>query len=105
MHDLGGLQNTQSCQWSDEFQKVRIFFGKSCSQDFGAPGCHPNTLIDFINTALAKKGSVKTKCMIAEVYRTHSVVTGPMNFKESGRFFPENHAPGFLGHLAAIQAL
>ena len=43
--------------------------------------------------------------MIAEVYRTHSVVTGPMNFKESGRFFPENHAPGFLGHLAAIQAL
>ena len=87
------------------FKKSGFFFGKSCSQDFGAPGCHPNTLIDFINTALAKKGSVKTKCMIAEVYRTHSVVTGPMNFKESGRFFPENHAPGFLGHLAAIQAL
>ena len=45
------------------------------------------------------------KCMIAEFYRTHSVVTGPMNFKKSGLFFPENHAPGTLGHLAAIQAL
>ena len=55
--------------------------------DFGAPGCHPSTLIDFINTALAKRGSVKTKCMIAEVYRTHSVVTGPMNFKKIRTFF------------------
>ena len=42
-------------------------FGKSCSRDFGAPGCHPSTLIDFINTALANRGSVETKCMIAEV--------------------------------------
>ena len=33
-----------------------------------------------------------------------SDVTGPMNFKKSG-FFSENRAPGFLGHLAAIQAL
>ena len=65
----------------------RFFSGKCCSRDFGAPGCHPSTLIDFINTALAKKGSVKTKCMIAGVYRTHSVVTGPMNFKKSGHFF------------------
>ena len=87
------------------FKKLGHFFGKSCSRDFGAPGCHPSTLIDFINTALANRGSVETKCMIAEVYRTHSVVTGPMNFKKSGHFFPENHAPGFLGHLAAIQAL
>ena len=69
------------------FKKIRIFFGKSCSRNFGDPGCHPSTLIDFINTALAKKGSVKTKCMIAEVYRTHSVVTCPMNFKKSGHFF------------------
>ena len=67
MHDLVGLQNPQSCHWSDEFQKVRIFFGKSCSRIFGALGCHPSTLIDFINTALAKKGFLKTKCMIAEV--------------------------------------
>ena len=88
------------------FKNLGHFFGKSCSRDFGAPGCHPSTLIDFINTALANRGSVETKCMIAEVYRTHSVVTGPMNFKKNQDiFFPENHAPGFLGHLAAIQAL
>ena len=43
--------------------------------------------------------------MIADVYGTHSVVTGPMNFKKSGHFFPENLAPGILGNLAAIQAL
>ena len=88
------------------FKKLRNFFsGKSCSRDFGAPGCHPITLIDLINTALANRGSVKMKCMIADVYRAHSVVTGPMNFKKSGHFFPENHAPMILGHLAAIQAL
>ena len=69
------------------FKKLGHFFGKSCSRNFGSPGCHPSTLIDFINTALAKTGSVKTKCMIAEFYRTHSVVTGPMNFKKSGHFF------------------
>ena len=43
MHDLGGLQNPKSCHWSDEFQKIRIFFS-------------------------------------------------------------EKHAPGVLGHLAAVQA-
>ena len=72
---------------------------------FWDTGCHPCTLIDLVNTALAKRGSAKNICMISEGYRTHTVVTGPMNFKKSGRFFPENHAPGFLGHLAAIQAL
>ena len=86
------------------FKKSGFFFGKSCSRDFGAPGCHPITLFDFINTALAEKGSVKTECMIAEVYRTHSVVTGPMNFKKKSRFFSENRAPGISGLLAAIQA-
>ena len=25
MHDLGGLQNPESCHWSDEFQKISIF--------------------------------------------------------------------------------
>ena len=25
MHDLGGLQNPQSCHWSDEFQKSAFF--------------------------------------------------------------------------------
>ena len=90
------------------FKKSRRFVGKPCSRVFGAPGCHPSTLFDFINTALAKRGSEKTKCMIAENYRTHSVVTGPMNFKKNMTFFfffSETHAPWFLGHLAVIQAL
>ena len=88
------------------FKKSRRFVGKTCSRTFGAPGCHPSVLIDLINTALANRGSVEMKCMIAEFYRTHSVVTGLMNFKKSGLFFfQENHARGTLGHLAAIQAL
>ena len=81
-----------------------FFPGKSCSRDFGAPGCHPGTLIDLVNVALDSKDSLKTICMILEGCRTHRVVTGPMNFKKSG-FFSENRAPGFLGPLAAIQAL
>ena len=83
MHDFRGIQNPWRCHWSDEIQKKDVFFfGKSYSRDFGAPGCHPSTLIDLINTALANRSSIETKCMIAEVYRTHSVVTGPMNFKK-----------------------
>ena len=97
MHDLGGLQNPQSCHWSDEFQKISSFFGKSCSRNFGAPGCHPSTLIDIANTALASKRSLKTKCMITEGYRTHRGVAGPKNFKESGGFFRKNVLPGFWG--------
>ena len=87
------------------FKSRRFFFGKSCSRDFGAPGCHASTLIDFANTARAHKSSVKTICMISEGYRTHGGVTGPMNFKKSGRFFSENRAPGISGPLAAIQTL
>ena len=64
---------------------------------FGAPGCHPSTLIDPAITALASTNSVKTICMISEGYRTHRGVTGPMNFKKSGGFFSENCAPGFWG--------
>ena len=86
------------CQWSEEIQKKgRFFFEKSCSRDFGVPGCHPSTLIDLANTALASKGSVETKCMIAEFYRTHGVVNGPMNFKKSGRFFRKVMLPGVWG--------
>ena len=70
---------------------------------FGAPGCHPGTLIDPVNVAMDSKNSVETICMIWEGCRTHRVVTGPMNFKKSG-FFSENRAPGFLGPLAAMQA-
>ena len=43
--------------------------------------------------------------MITEGYRTHRGAAGPMNFKESGGFFSENRAPGFLGPLAAMRAL
>ena len=70
-----------------KFKKRTFFFGKSCSRDFGGPACHPSTLIDFVNTALASKGSVETICMISEGYRTHGGVTGPMKFKKKGRFF------------------
>ena len=64
-----------------------FFFGKSLSRDFGAPGCHPIVLIDLANTAMASRGTVKTICMISEGYRTNRGVTGPENFKKSGRFF------------------
>ena len=37
------------------FKKSGFFFGKSCSRIFGAPGCHPSTLIDFANNALVSK--------------------------------------------------
>ena len=81
-----------------------FFFGKSCSRVFGDPGCHASTLIDFANTALARKCSVKPICMISEGYRTHGGVTGPMKFKKKDVFFSENRAPGILGPLAAIRA-
>ena len=88
MHDFRGIQNPWRCHWSDEIQKKgRFFFGKSCSRDFGAPGCNPCTLIDLTNTALASRGPVKPICLLSKGYRTNRVVTGPMNFKKSGRFF------------------
>ena len=70
-----------------KFKKSGYFFQKSVLRNFGAHGCHPSTLIDLANTALASEGPVGPLCVTAEVYRTHSVVTGPMNFKKSGRFF------------------
>ena len=82
----------------------RFFSGKSCSRGFGAPSCHPGTLIDLVNTALDSRGSVKTICMIWEGCRTHRVVTGPMIFKKSGFFFGKSCSRIF-GALAAIQAL
>ena len=88
MHDFRGIQNPWRCHWSDEIQnKGRFFFGKSCSRDFGTPGCHASTLIDFANTALARNCSVKPICMISEGYRTNRGVTGPMNFKKIRTFF------------------
>ena len=86
------------------FKKSGFFFGKSCSRIFGAPGCHPSTLIDFINNALVSKTSVEPKSMISEGYRTHGGVTGPMKFKKKGRcFFGKLCSLGF-GTLAAMHA-
>ena len=79
-------------------KKSAVFLGKSCSRNFGAPGCHPTTLIDLANTALAIKGSLETNCMITEGYRTHRGVTGPKNFKKTGGFFSAKRAPGIWGH-------
>ena len=82
-----------------KFKKKTFFFGNSCSQDFGAPGCNRCTLIDLANTDLASGGLVKPICMISKGYRSNRVVTGPMNFKKSGVFFffSESRAPGILG--------
>ena len=74
-----------------------LFFGKSCSRGFGAPGCHPSTLIDLAITALANRSTVETICMISEGYRTHRYVTGPMSFKKSGRFSRKIVLPGIWG--------
>ena len=80
------------------FKKISIFFGKSCSRNFGAPGCNPSSLIDIANTALARKRSFKPICRISEGYRTHGGVTGLMNLKKKNRsFFSEKRAPGILG--------
>ena len=68
-------------------KKIGRFFGKMCSLGFGAPGCHPSTLIDLVKTTLASEGSGKLTRMISEGYRTHGGVTGSMNFKKLGRFF------------------
>ena len=49
------------------FEKLGgFFFIKSCSQDFGAPGCNPSTLIDLANAALTSKDHVKPIYMISE---------------------------------------
>ena len=69
------------------FKSRMFFFGKACSRDFGAPGCHPSTLIDLANTALSNKISVEPICIISEGYRTHRGVTGPMIFKSRTFFF------------------
>ena len=172
MLDFRGLQNPESCHWSDEFQKIttfcrkivppgfwgtwlyqstlfdfantvlaskgsveticmnsvgyrthqcvtgpmnfkksRRFVGKTCSRVFGAPGCHPNSLIDLVHTALASNCSAKTICLISEGYRTQRAVTGPMSFKKSQRFVGKScprvfGAPGYIkAHYLTLQTL
>ena len=69
------------------FKKSGNFFSENrAPRIFGAPDCHPSTLIDLLNTALASKVCREPICMISEGYRTHRYVTGPMSFKKSGRF-------------------
>ena len=86
------------------FKKSRRFVGKPCSRHFGAPGCHPSTLIDLVPTAFASKCSVRTICLISEGYRTHRAVTGPMSFKKSRGFVGKScsrvlGAPGYIKAL------
>ena len=79
------------------FKKPRRFVGKPCSRVFGAPGCHPSTLIDIVHTAFASRCSVKTICLISESYRIHRAISGPMSFKKSRRFCRKIVLPGFWG--------
>ena len=94
-----GYRNHRAVTGPRSFKKSRRFVGKSCSRVFGAPGCHPSTLIDLVHTVLGSKCSIKTICLISEGYRAHRAVTGPMSFKNHD-FLSENRAPGVLGHLA-----
>ena len=92
-----GYRTHQAVTGPISFKKSRRFVGKPCSPVFGAPGCHPNTLIDLVHTALAFKYSVKTIRMNSEGCRTHRVVTGPMNFKNQDVFFWMKVLSGFWG--------
>ena len=80
------------------FKKSQRFFGKPCSRVFGAPGCHPSTLIDIVHNALASKSSVETICMNSVSYRTHRFVTGPMSCKKSRRFVGKSCSRVFGAH-------
>ena len=86
MLDFRGLQNPQSCHWSDEFQKITTFFRKIVLSGFWGTWLYQSTLFDLANTVLDKKRSVETICMNSVGYRTHRAVTGPMSFKKSRRF-------------------
>ena len=104
MLEFSGLQNPKSCHWSDEFQKITTFLSENRAPGIWGTWLYQSTLFDLANTVLASKVSVETICMNSVGYRTHRVVTGPMSFKNHD-VLSENRAPGFLGHLAAIQAL
>ena len=64
---------------------------------FWGPGCNLVTLIDLANIDLASEGSLETKCMITEGYRTQRGVAGPMKFKKKDVFFRKIVLPGFWG--------
>ena len=100
-----GYRKHGGVKGSMKFKKKHDFFRKMVLPEFWGPWLRSNTLIDLANTELASKGSVKTKCMITEGYRTHRVVAGPKKFKKSGRFFFGKSCSRGLGTLAAIRTL
>ena len=63
--------------------------------DFGAPGCHPSTLIDLANSALVSKSSVEPIGMISGDTENIRGVTSPMNFLKKDDFFRKIVLPGF----------
>ena len=81
------------------FKKSGFFFPENHAPGvFGAPGCHPGTLIDLVNVALVSKSFVEPECMTSEGYRTHGGVTdGPLKFKKRTFFFRKIVLPGFWG--------
>ena len=100
----GGYRIHRAVTGPMSFKKSRRFVGKPCSRGFGAPGCHPSTLIAIVHTALAIKSSVKNICLVSEGYRTHRAVTGPMSFKKSRRFVGKSCSRVF-GQPGYIKAL
>ena len=86
MLDFRGLQNPESCHWSDEFQKITTFLSENRAIGFWGTWLYQSTFFDLANTVLANKSSVETICMNSVGYRTHRAVTGPMSFKKSRRF-------------------
>ena len=90
-----GYRTNRAVTGPMSFKKSRSLVQKPCSRVFGAPGCHPSTLIDIVHTALASKCSLKTICLISQGYRTHRAVTDPMSFKKSRRFVGKIVLPGF----------
>ena len=89
-----------------KFKSRTFFFLETRAPgDFGAPGCHPSTLIDLANTALDSRSTVETICIISGGYRANSGVTGSMNFKKIRTFFFGNSCSREFGDLVAIQTL
>ena len=100
-----GYKKHGGVKGSMKSKKNRIFCRKMVLPEFWGTWLRSNTLIDLANTALASKGSVKTKCMITEGYRTHIGVAGPKNFKKPGRFFRKIVLPGFGAPGCNLNAL
>ena len=93
----GGYRTHRGVTGPMNFESRTFFYGKSCSRVSGAPGCHPSTLIDLANKALASNGFVEAICLLSEGYRNHRGVTVPMSFKKTDDFFRKIVLPLFWG--------